>query len=226
VQRYINDPKTDFHQWVADITGLDRKPAKDANFAKIYGAREKKFAMMIGKSIAEATEIMKQYDREMPFGNLLFQMCERVAEESGYIKLLDGARIRFDWWFAGFRSNDNSSKWSNADFSSDCRGDEARRRVADENHPWFNQRLRRSRCYKALNGLIQGSAARQTKMAMRACAQAGIMPVLQIHDELCFSIKDHKSVAEITSIMCNAAPLVVPMQVDAKVGTSWGNLKD
>jgi DNA polymerase I-like protein with 3'-5' exonuclease and polymerase domains len=222
VQRYIDDPKTDFHQWVADITGLPRKPAKDANFAKIYGAREKKFAMMIGKSIAEATDIMRQYDREMPFANLLFQQCESVAERRGHIKLLDGARVRFDWWFAGWRSNDNSTKWSKEDFSSDCRGDEAQRRVTDSTHPWFNRVLRRSRCYKALNGLIQGSAARQTKMAMRACAQAGIQPVLQVHDELCFSVGNKNMAAQISELMCGAAPLVVPMQVDVKLGPSWG----
>jgi DNA polymerase I-like protein with 3'-5' exonuclease and polymerase domains len=224
VQRYIDDPTTDFHQWVADITGLERRPAKDANFAKIYGAREKKFAAMIGKSIAEATKIMTQYDREMPFANLLFQQCESTAERRGYIKLLDGARIRFDWWFAGWRSNDNSSKWSDADFSSDCRGDEAQRRVHDAAHPWFNKILRRSRCYKALNGLIQGSAARQTKMAMRACAQAGIQPLLQVHDELGFSIRNKSMSAQVSKLMCDAAPLVVPMQVDAKIGASWGML--
>jgi len=222
VQRYIDDPTTDFHQWVADITGLPRKPAKDANFAKIYGAREKKFAMMIGKSIAEATDIMRQYDREMPFANLLFQQCESVAERRGHIKLLDGARVRFDWWFAGWRSNDHSTKWSKEDYSSDCRGDEAQRRVTDSTHPWFNRVLRRSRCYKALNGLIQGSAARQTKMAMRACAQAGIQPVLQVHDELCFSVANKNTAAQISELMCGAAPLVVPMQVDIKLGPSWG----
>jgi DNA polymerase-1 len=222
VQRYIDDPTTDFHQWVAEMTSLDRKKAKDANFAKIYGAREKKFAAMIGKSIAEATAIMTQYDQQMPFANMLFQECERVAEERGYIKLLDGARVRFDWWFAGWRSNDNSSKWNGEEYTADCRGEEAKRRVADESHPWYRKMLRRSRCYKALNGLIQGSAARQTKMAMRDCARAGFAPTLQIHDELGFSVKNKSSIKPITDLMCGAAKLMVPMQVSAKLGPNWG----
>jgi DNA polymerase I-like protein with 3'-5' exonuclease and polymerase domains len=223
-QRYIDNPKTDFHQWVADITGLPRKAAKDANFAKIYGAREKKFAMMIGKSIAEAASIMQQYDREMPFANLLFMMLEDLAKRRGYIKLLDGARCRFDYVHVLRRTGGHENNISFEPWQADCRRAEAERRVADPNDAWYQQRLYPSRTHKALNSLIQGSAARQTKMAMRACAQAGIPPLLQVHDELCFSVADRKIIPRISELMCGAAPLVVPMQVDAKVGASWGKL--
>jgi DNA polymerase I-like protein with 3'-5' exonuclease and polymerase domains len=73
-----------------------------------------------------------------------------------------------------------------------------------------------------LNGLIQGSAARQTKMAMRDCARAGFLPTLQIHDELGFSVKNKSSVKPIMKLMCDTAQLKVPMQVSAKLGPSWG----
>ena len=46
--------------------------------------------------------------------------------------------------------------------------------------------------YKALNRLIQGSAADQAKQAMIDCYKAGFIPLLQIHDELCFSIGEEK----------------------------------
>src|SRR5262249_56331371 len=41
VERYRNDPNTDFHEMVSEITGLQRKDAKAVNFVKIYGAGEK-----------------------------------------------------------------------------------------------------------------------------------------------------------------------------------------
>ena len=222
VQRYADDPRTDFHQWVADITGLPRQPAKDANFAKIYGAREKKFAAMIGKSVAEATAIMMQYDREMPFANLLFAMVNDLAKERGYIKLLDGARCRFDFVHVYRPTGGDHNNVSFDAWQADCRKEEGERRIADSNHPWFGKKLFPSRTHKALNSLIQGSAARQTKIAMRACAQAGINPILQVHDELCFSVANRDAIAQISKLMCDAVPLVVPMQVDTKIGASWG----
>ena len=53
--------------------------------------------------------------------------------------------------------------------------------------------------YKALNRLIQGSSADQTKQAMLSCYQAGYLPILQLHDELCFNVNkfNMKDVQEI-----------------------------
>lgn len=229
VQRYKDDPKTDFHKWVADITGLDRKPAKDANFAKIYGAREKKFAIMIGKTIAEATAIMQQYDKEIPFANLLFKELENLAKNrakkgDGYIKLLDGARCRFPFVHVLRKTGGYENKLSFEEWQADCRREEGEQRIADPKHKWFGETLYPSRCHKALNSLIQGSAARQTKIAMRACSRAGFQPLLQIHDELCFSVVEKSAVKRITETMCDAAPLLVPMLVDTKLGPNWGQL--
>ncbi len=46
--------------------------------------------------------------------------------------------------------------------------------------------IRRAFTYKALNRLIQGSAADQTKKAMLDCYKEGLTPMLTVHDELCF----------------------------------------
>ena len=62
--------------------------------------------------------------------------------------------------------------------------------------------------YKALNRLIQGSAADMTKKAMVDLYEQGIIPHIQIHDELCFSIKDKIEQADkIKSIMETAIKL-------------------
>ena len=62
----------------------------------------------------------------------------------------------------------------------------------------YGNNIRRAFTYKALNRLIQGSAADQTKQAMINCYKAGFKPLLQIHDELCFSInKNQKDIKDV-----------------------------
>jgi DNA polymerase I-like protein with 3'-5' exonuclease and polymerase domains len=220
-QRYIQEPKTDFHQMVADMTGLRRKEAKDANFAKSYGAGVMKFAAMINKSEDEARNIMAQYDEKLPFTRELYLECQYRAEQNGYIKLLDGARSRFNYWVASWR--EHGVAWTKNNFMADCSREEAERRVANPDHPWYHKPLRRSRCNKAMNSLIQGGAARQTKLAMRACWKEGFTPLLQVHDELDFSINSEKEGIKIAEIMRDVVKLKVPMLVDVEYGKSWGH---
>jgi len=217
--RYRTDPDTDFHSMVAEMTGLERKPAKDCNFAKAYGAGVRKFAFMIKKSEEEAKQIMERYDEKMPFVKQLYDRCQQEAGRRGYIRLLDGAKIRFDWWVAKWR--DHNTDWNVKNGMADCQYDEAIRRINDKTHPWYGQTMRRSRCNKGMNSLIQGGAARQTKLAMRDCWRAGHVPLLQVHDELCFSISDKKIGLEIADIMKNTIQLRVPMKVDIDIGSSW-----
>jgi DNA polymerase I-like protein with 3'-5' exonuclease and polymerase domains len=49
--------------------------------------------------------------------------------------------------------------------------------------------IKRAYTYKALNKLIQGSAADMTKKAMLDLYNEGIIPHIQIHDELDISIE-------------------------------------
>ena len=50
-------------------------------------------------------------------------------------------------------------------------------------------RIKRAYTYKALNKLIQGSAADMTKKAMLDLYKEGIVPHIQIHDEFDISIE-------------------------------------
>ena len=88
-----------------------------------------------------------------------------------------------------------------------------------------NDNIKRAYTYKALNRLIQGSSADQTKQSMLDCYKAGHLPMLQIHDELCFNIKDDKHAKEIQKIMQNAIEFKVPSVVDYGLGESWGDAK-
>jgi DNA polymerase I-like protein with 3'-5' exonuclease and polymerase domains len=62
-------------------------------------------------------------------------------------------------------------------------------------------KIRRALTYKALNKLIQGSAADMTKKAMLDLYEEGIIPHIQIHDELDISVRDEQQAARIVEIM-------------------------
>lgn len=213
LEKYRNDPDTDFHQLVIDWTSLERKPAKNVTFAKGYGAKVPKIAAMIGKSRKEAEVIVDKYDREMPFVSKLSELCEEVANERGYLVLLDGARSHFDKWEPAYRSDDEP-------YYEECDYEDARSRWGP------TRRLRRANTRKGMSRLIQGGAARQTKAAMLACWKAGEVPLVQMHDELGFSVADPARGAEIADMMRNATPQVrVPMKVDEEYGRTWGDAK-
>jgi DNA polymerase I-like protein with 3'-5' exonuclease and polymerase domains len=92
VERYRSDPDTDFHAFVAELTGIERKSAKSVNFAKAFGAGARKFAAMINQREGEARAIYEKYDRALPFVHQLSKLCERTAKRQGYLELYDGAR--------------------------------------------------------------------------------------------------------------------------------------
>ena len=86
--------------------------------------------------------------------------------------------------------------------------------------------IRRAFTYKALNRLIQGSSADQTKKAMVECYQSGLVPMLTVHDELCFSIDDPEEVNKIIDIMTTCVEgLNVPFEVDSELGNNWGDIE-
>jgi DNA polymerase I-like protein with 3'-5' exonuclease and polymerase domains len=227
---YRNDPKTDFHNLVVSLTGLPRRHAKDCNFAKAFGAGVPKFATMISKPLAEAQEIMGQYDKELPFVRQLGSRCESLAQSRGWIKLFDGARCHFDLWEAAWLSKEERNRGYAWNFRmSPCSLEEARERqkqtIGDHAHPWQGSRLKRAYTHKAMNRRIQGNAARQMKLAMATCWEQGHVPMLQMHDELSFSLTDKKAGDRIEEIMRTVYTCSVPFLVDAEWGLTWGDAK-
>ncbi len=223
VEIYQRDPNTNFHDVVVQLTGLIYQKAKDANFAKAFRAGVPKFSMMIGSSVEEARAIYDQYDDEMPFVSRLAEHCDTKAQERGWIKLIDGARGHFDQWEPRWI---DKAKWRKGKDEgramSPCSLEMARERAADPSHPWYRARLRRAFTYKAMNKLIQGSAARQTKLAMREFWREKIAPMIQMHDEFGISTSDPNLGKRVTQIMTDVVKLVVPVMVDSEWGVSWG----
>ena len=84
--------------------------------------------------------------------------------------------------------------------------------------------IKRAYTYKALNKLIQGSAADMTKKAMLDLYKEGIIPHIQVHDELDISVKDDKEAKQIVQIMEATVDLEVPNKVDYESGYNWGDI--
>lgn len=209
---YRSNPDTDFHNLVVEMTGLPRKRAKDTNFAKAYGAGIAQFASMTGMSEEEAVDVMNQYDQRLPFVKELANRCQNMAERSGYIALIDGAKSHFDQW--------ECRQWGVSGLPVDL--PTAKKKTGTPGDPWFEKGIRRAYCHKACNRLIQGSAARMTKLAMRNCWNEGLVPLLQMHDELDFSFSNKNQAVRAQEIMMEAVKLTVPVKVDAEFGTTWG----
>lgn len=77
--------------------------------------------------------------------------------------------------------------------------------------------------YKALNRVIQGSSADQIKLAVVQLDEAGLVPQIQIHDEVADSVDNRQEAEMRAEIMRNCIKLEVPCKVDVEMGTSWGD---
>ncbi len=228
VAKYENDPSTDFHNVAVELTGLARPEAKDVNFAKAFGAGVNKFSEMTGRSPEESRRIMEQYDEELPFIKMLSDRCRKAADKRGYIKLIDGARCRFDLWEPGwgYEAPDENGVMRRKPWHLACDHETALRRAEKgSGHDWEGHTLKRAFTHKAMNRRIQGSAARQTKIAMRELWRAGVVPLLQMHDEINCSFGEAEAGVRLKRTMENAVRLNIPVKADLGAGPSWGELK-
>jgi DNA polymerase I-like protein with 3'-5' exonuclease and polymerase domains len=206
VHAYQN-ASADFHQTVADLVGIERTQAKTIGLGLMYGMGKNKLANSLGVTKNEADELIIKYNKKVPFVKKLSDRCKFAADEKGVIRTKKGRKCRFDLW-------------ETRDF-----GLHIAEKYEDAVAKYGKDNIKRAYTYKALNRLIQGSSADQTKQSMLDCYNAGHLPMLQIHDELCFNIKDDNHAKEIQKIMQEAIEFKVPSVVEYGLGKSWGNAK-
>tara|TARA_R110000824_G_scaffold127293_2_gene287391 strand:- start:206 stop:2098 length:1893 start_codon:yes stop_codon:yes gene_type:complete len=202
-KQYAVDPRTDFHQMAADIVGVPRKQAKDINLGLFYGMGTKKLAAQLGLDHEDAKELFATYHQKVPFVKELADYSVNRATQKGVIRTLLGRRCRFDKW-----EPNRYGSWKAMTYQE----------AYNEHGPG----IKRAFTYKALNKLIQGSAADQTKAAMVALVDEGIMPSIQVHDELDVSVGSEAECKKIIEIMEHCVSLEVPSIVDAELGPNWG----
>jgi len=210
IDAYNTDADSDFHQTVADMAEIPRTQAKTINLGLFYGMGKTKLQAELGVTKEKAEELFSTYHNRVPFVKQLMEKASNRAQDRGQIRTLLGRLCRFHLW------EPNSFGMHKAMMHEDA---------LREHGPG----IRRAYTYKALNKLIQGSAADMTKKSMLELYKEGIVAHIQIHDELDLSIessKKEKEVQKIVEIMENAVTLEVPNKVDYEFGSNWGDIYD
>ena len=198
----------DFHQMVADLADITRKEAKTVNLGIMYGMGRKKLAGVMDIDEIEAKSLLEKYHERVPFVKGIADLAMNQAQEKGAIRTWLGRKCRFDMWEPKSFGYNKAMKLEDAIKEYGGKG-----------------MIRRAFTYKALNKLIQGSSADQTKKAMVDCHAEGLTPMLTVHDELCFSISSQEQSDRIVEIMSTCVPnLKVPFEVDAELGDNWGEV--
>ena len=203
----FQDEDADFHQIVADMAGIPRKQAKNINLGLFYSMGVTKLSDSLGLTLDEGKQLFAQYHDRVPFVKALSERCVQRALQKGVIRTLLGRRCRFD-------------KWEPAQFGT--------RKIMDHKTAYaeHGNAIKRAFTHKAMNRLIQGSAADMTKRAMKMLYDEGIVPHIQVHDELDFSVKDEAEIKKIKDIMEHCVELAVPIKVDLDLGPNWGDAKE
>ena len=202
----------DLHQMVADIAGITRKQAKVVNLGIMYGMGVGKLAAQLGVSNEEAKSIIEEHRDKVPFVKQLATVASSQGEKHGQIRTILGRKCRFHLW-----------EPTTFGYNKPMPLEDARKE--------YGGSLRRAFTYKALNKLIQGSAADQTKKAMADCFAEGLVPMLTVHDELCFSVENEEQSAKIKEIMETGLPLKIPSKVDDDIPAlrglpnNWGEVE-
>ena len=194
----------DFHTIVADMAEIPRSQAKTINLGLFYGMGKNKLQAELGVSKEKAEELFRQYHNKVPFVKQLMDAVMRRAQSSGKIRTLLGRLCRFHLW-------EPNQFGIHKALPHDA--------ALLEHGPG----IKRAYTYKALNRLIQGSAADMTKKAMIELHKEGIVPHIQVHDEFDISVKDNAN--KIKEIMETAVSLEVPNKVDYESGPNWGIIK-
>ena len=200
-RKYCDDPNTDNHSMMAELTGLPRKQAKNIFLGLCYGMGPAKLAQQCGlptewvysekhKKLIEVAghegkAVIDRFNEKVPYVRELQLQCEGRAKQRGYLTTLLGRRCRFP------QKEGGGWDWT----------------------------------HKALNRLIQGGSADQTKAAMVAADEAGFCVQLQVHDELDLSVESPQQAEAVAEIMRSVVKLLVPSKVDVEIGPSWGELK-
>jgi DNA polymerase I-like protein with 3'-5' exonuclease and polymerase domains len=206
----FNTGDVDLHQMVADLANITRKQAKTVNLGIMYGMGVAKLADQLGISKEAAKDLIGRHHSKVPFVKGLADLATKQGDKNGQIRTVMGRRCRFHLW-----------EPVTFGIGKPLPYDEAMKEYGGPG----GRGIRRAFTYKALNKLIQGSAADQTKKAMLDCYNEGLTPMLTVHDELCFSIESEEQASKIKEIMETGMPLAIPSKIDVDIKDHWGEIE-
>ena len=203
--KFAHEGDADFHAIVAKMAKIPRPQAKVIKLGLFYGMGKAKLQAELGVSKEKAEELFSIYHARVPFVKTLMKSVSNRAQQHGQIRTLLGRLCRFHLWEPNSFGMHKALPFKEA---------------VQEHGPG----IRRAYTYKALNKLIQGSAADMTKKSMLELHKEGIIPHIQIHDELDISVENDKQAKRIIEIMESAVDLEVPNKVDYESGKNWGDI--
>ena len=199
--------EADFHSIVSEMADIPRTQAKTINLGLFYGMGKNKLQAELGINKESAEDLFKKYHNQVPFVRQLMNAVMQRAQSSGKIRTLLGRLCRFPLWEPNQFGIHKALPHEQA---------------LAEHGPG----IKRAYTYKALNKLIQGSAADMTKKAMiELHSNLGVIPHIQVHDELDISVATPAHAEEIKEMMEQAVSLEIPNKVDYECGLNWGTIK-
>ena len=197
----------DFHTIVAKMADIPREDAKTINLGLFYGMGKAKLQAELGVSKDKAESLFQIYHERVPFVKSLMRSVSNRAQQRGQIRTLLGRLCRFHLWEPNQFGMHKALPFEQA----------------VQEH---GAGIKRAYTYKALNKLIQGSAADMTKKSMLDLYKEGIVAHIQVHDELDISVESDKQAKKIVEIMENAVKLEIPNKVDYESGKNWGDINE
>ncbi|MFN2451061.1 MAG: DNA polymerase I [Candidatus Dormibacteria bacterium] len=180
------------------VTPDMRRNAKVVNFGVVYGLSDFGLARDTGMSQEEARVFIEAYFARLPQVREYLETVRNHARQWGHVDTLFGRRR----------------------YLPDIRA--------------ANRQIRQAAERMAVNMPMQGAAADIMKKAMlrtdAALREAGLSAtqLLQVHDELLLEVRGaelESLVPLVRQAMEGAAELVVPLDVDVKVGPTWNSLR-
>jgi DNA polymerase-1 len=180
------------------VTPDMRRVAKTVNFGVIYGMSDYGLEQATGLSREEAAHFITAYFEKYPGVKQYLEATKEKARKEGYVQTLLGRR----------------------------------RSIPEINSQ--NRQVREAAERMAINMPVQGTSADIIKVAMINLdqeidkRQLKSKMLLQVHDELIFEVPkaEREEMRQLASeIMSTALTLSVPLKVDIKTGTNWGEME-
>lgn len=217
---YHDDPLLDNHKFMAELTKLPRSQAKNLYLGLCYGEGGAKLSRDLGLPTRWAMAYGKP--RSVEFFNSKEEATKKRKDlGEGYIYEAAGEEGQeiintFDSRAPFIRQLAKRCEQRAKENGHIITGGGRKLNFPEKDDGSYDW------THKALNRLIQGTSADQTKKALVALDAEGYFIQLQVHDEITASVKSREEAEGIAEIMRTVMPAKVPFRVDVEIGDSWG----
>ena len=227
LEKFLSLDKPDFYIAARDLVNqfyelkgdpkAQRKLMKEPVLGNMYGLGIDTLCARMHLSLDEGMEVLNAVNKAFPFARELYRYGKEAAETRHQIRTI-GGRLRHFNLFEPI-GNKFQTVQENGDPWPAYYEDKARQVYGD--------RITRAFVYKAINSLIQGSAADMGKKALILLyEETGYLPNLLVHDEFDgnYSLDELDQIHVHAKIMEEAVPTLCPMSVDPEIGDNWYNV--